>query len=246
MTAFEILRLVADPFLPPLAWWVRRDLRRIIRESGKKRLRLIDIGARRSPYTIALPADVMLLDVPRVDEVQHAYDLGLVNGQPARLRRRRSNVTGIVIEDFLQNTLPDDEFDIAVAVEVIEHIHDDRGFLRQMARIVSHDGVAYLTTPNGDKMPTPSPQHVRHYTRQQLAGLCREYFEEVDVQYRLRLNRLHRWGHEQIGLSHPVKSALAMSANAAYKLVPGQANGQVDNAAHLVVIARRPRPVLPE
>jgi SAM-dependent methyltransferase len=242
MTAFEILRLAADPFLPPLAWWVRRDLRRIIRESGKKRLRLIDIGARRSPYTIALPADVTLLDVPRVDQTQHAYDLGLVNGQSARLRRRRSNVTGIVIEDFLENTLGDGEFDLAVAVEVIEHIHDDRGFLRQMARILRPDGVAYLTTPNGDKMPIPSPQHVRHYTRQQLADLCGQYFEEVDVQYRLRLNRLHKLGHERIGLSHPVKSAVAMSANAAYKLVPGQAMGHADDAAHLVVVARRPRP----
>jgi 2-polyprenyl-3-methyl-5-hydroxy-6-metoxy-1,4-benzoquinol methylase len=44
-------------------------------------------------------------------------------------------------------------FDLVVAVEVIEHVESPINFLRNIARLLSPDGVAVITTPNVDSLP---------------------------------------------------------------------------------------------
>lgn len=62
---------------------------------------------------------------------------------------------------------PDRSFDWVVAVDVVEHVEDDLGFLRHLWR-VSRRGV-YLTTPNAEHHPDLHwPYHVREYTCEQL------------------------------------------------------------------------------
>lgn len=44
-------------------------------------------------------------------------------------------------------------FDFVSAVEVIEHVENPIGFLRNIGRLLSRDGVAVVTTPNVDSAP---------------------------------------------------------------------------------------------
>ncbi len=53
-----------------------------------------------------------------------------------------------VIENALNLSFKDNTFDIVVAVDVIEHISDDRRFIEEAIRVVKKGGVVYFTTPN--------------------------------------------------------------------------------------------------
>src|SRR5260370_40748729 len=47
-------------------------------------------------------------------------------------------------------------FGIVTAIEVIEHVESPIGFLRNIGRLISPGGIAVLTTPNVDSLPTRS------------------------------------------------------------------------------------------
>lgn len=44
-------------------------------------------------------------------------------------------------------------FEMVTAIEVIEHVESPIGFLRNIARLLAHGGVAVITTPNVDSVP---------------------------------------------------------------------------------------------
>lgn len=48
----------------------------------------------------------------------------------------------------------DAAFDVVVGINFLEHLEDDRGFVREMARVLRPGGVLLLTCPQG---PTPRP-----------------------------------------------------------------------------------------
>lgn len=54
--------------------------------------------------------------------------------------------------DFATN-LGANGFDVVTAIEVIEHVESPIGFLRNVQRLLSPNGVAVLTTPNVDCLP---------------------------------------------------------------------------------------------
>lgn len=241
MKLFEIARLVLAPALPPLAYRVRRDLKALIGRRNQG-LRLLDVGARNSPYTIGLPVRVTLLDVPRKSAMQTAYNLGVEERDWAeRIRRRRSNVEALFVQDFTRNSLPSASFDVVASVEVIEHVEQDEDFVREVARVLRPEGFAYLTTPNGDAIPIPSPQHVRHYTREQLDALCRRFFQDVSITYAIRLDRWHRLGHRGYSLKRPIRTLLTIGANVLQKMTDANDEVRMERTAHLIAVCRRPR-----
>ena len=149
MTRYEICRLMAEPFLPLLHGKVRRKLKKMIRSSPQRPFRVLDVGGRKSPYTIGLPVVVTIIDIPRQNEVQEALHLGLNQSILEKLRQQRSNLESVVLEDMTKCTLPTGSFDGVVCIEVIEHVPADEAFVSQIARVLKPGGWLCLTTPNG-------------------------------------------------------------------------------------------------
>ena len=69
MTPFEFGMRGRWPFEHPLHQHVQRILRRAARTYSHTP-RLLDVGGRRSNYTIGVPAEVWLSDIPREKEIQ--------------------------------------------------------------------------------------------------------------------------------------------------------------------------------
>jgi SAM-dependent methyltransferase len=102
---------------------------------------------------------------------QRAVDLGAGSGALAvRLRALGWNVLAADINakgykadvPFLQldlnqldfaAPLGEGKFGLVTAVEVIEHVESPIGFLRNVGRLLSPEGIAVLTTPNVDNAP---------------------------------------------------------------------------------------------
>ncbi|MDE0471598.1 MAG: class I SAM-dependent methyltransferase [Ekhidna sp.] len=88
--------------------------------------------------------------------------------------------------DFMSGTFPpfpfkDNEFDLVIAFQVIEHVKKDEEFLREVHRMLKPRGVALITTPNIKMTLSRNPWHIREYTGRQLKELCEKYFANVEM-----------------------------------------------------------------
>lgn len=248
MTGYELLYLLAEPFLPVLYSRVRGDLRRLVAETRVRnaapgvRPRILDIGGRNSPYTIGLRADVTVLDKPQVSQTEQALHLGLTDDSIARLRRRRSNIKSVTVQDMLSCNLPPASFDGVVCVEVLEHVHDDERFLEQAGRILKPNGWLLMTTPNGDYIknepPDYNPDHVRHYTRNDLRLRLRRYFERVRVVYGVRTGKYRFRGLKSLSARRPLATLESMFCNVVNRLESRGLDAQRCRTAHLFATAR--------
>ncbi|NJN28029.1 MAG: class I SAM-dependent methyltransferase [Cyclobacteriaceae bacterium] len=89
--------------------------------------------------------------------------------------------------DFRQMVIPpfsglkDNSFDVVVSFQVIEHIKDDLGYLREIYRVLKPGGTALITTPNIAMSLSRNPWHIREYTASELAQLAGKVFENVEM-----------------------------------------------------------------
>lgn len=246
MTRFELAARCAMPFLSPLYLDVRRALRDAVRAQARVRGRpveLLDVGGRHSHYTVGLPCRVTITELPRTTAVQAALNLGLTDALARRTRDRRSNVRDIVYDDMTTTHLASGAYDCVVAVEVLEHVDDDAGFLRNVARVLRPGGAFVMTTPNGDACPVPhNADHRRHYPHAALERLLRERFVDVRVRYAVRAGRARTLGLASWSPGRPLRSAVALAANAvnAVQSAAPAVHGDVMGTRHLLATARTP------
>ncbi|MCU1258362.1 MAG: hypothetical protein JWO80_1247 [Bryobacterales bacterium] len=211
MTKFEVMYLCLEPFLPPLHRKARAALCRIAR-SVKIRPEVLDVGGRMSNYTIGVPANVTVTDVPRASATQHNLHLGTNNELIERLARRRSNVTGILYDDMTKSELPSSTFDCVAAIEVLEHVEEDDTFLREVRRVLKPGKPLVMSTPNGEFVKNTNADHKRHYTREQLTRLLEQHFETVRVEYAVRNGQAFGLALRSWSLRHPLKTAITMAS----------------------------------
>lgn len=245
LTRYEFARLAASPIFPAFDARVRRDLRSLLRDAtGPHTAQLLDVGGRTSPFTVGLPASVTVIDLPRENEVQKALALGMTDEILADLRRRRSNIDDVRLEDMTRSTAPDRHFDGVMAVEVIEHVPDDERFVAEVARVLRADGWAYLTTPNGDYIrnepPHHNPDHLRHYSRDAFETLLRQAFRHVHVDYAIRTGK-NRYRGQRFRLSEPRSVVEAAWWNGRSRWESRQVSEQPRRTANLIAVARGPR-----
>ena len=100
MHVYEYARIFLEPFLPALYRKARHDLREIIAASAQKSGRVMDVGGSKSPYTVGLNARVVILDLPRENELQDKLNLGISEALLRETRRRRTNIENILLKGY--------------------------------------------------------------------------------------------------------------------------------------------------
>jgi SAM-dependent methyltransferase len=212
MTLYEIGRLLAEPALPPLYKQVRRRLRKII-EGTTAFPDLLDVGGRKSAYTIGVPAKITVIDLPRKSEIQKKMNLGINENIVDQMRSRRSNVEDVIIGDMIDSGLADESFDLIVSVEVLEHVEADERFVSEVSRVLRRGGKFLMTTPNGDWVENKNPDHKRHYKKHELQALLEKHFDKVQVDYAIAGGRFRKMGLKPWSASKPLALAMGAGAN---------------------------------
>ena len=88
----------------------------------------------------------------------------------------KSKGLSVIEGDILDTKLPEQSFDIVVAMDVLEHIKDDYGALAQLARVLKKDGLLLVTVPAFEWLWSSFDEegefpHVRRYTKKTLLDL---------------------------------------------------------------------------
>ncbi|MEZ5352786.1 MAG: methyltransferase domain-containing protein [Bryobacteraceae bacterium] len=225
----------------PLWRIVRKELRRYAGSNGH-RPRILDVGGRKSHYTVGVPADVWVSDIPRKSAVQHQLHLGTSDSIIGQIKSRRTNVRHLLYDDMTNSSIRSGTFDGVVSVEVLEHVERDGDFVREVSRVLKPGGFFLMTTPNGESIVNNNPDHKRHYTRLQLEELLKQHFSEVRVEYAVRDSKHQAWGLASWSPRKPVGTLKSMLGNQiAYRQSSAAAvKIQAIGTHHLIAHARNP------
>ncbi|WP_242155137.1 class I SAM-dependent methyltransferase [Aestuariivivens sediminis] len=209
-------------------------------KQGKDLVHILDVGGRTTPYTIGIPARVTLLDVPQEPGVKAQLGLGFTETNLKQIQKKRSNISGFIIQDMTKSTLNDNQYDGVVSVEVIEHVEADARFVRNIYKVIKPGGWAYFTTPNGDYIknegPDKNPDHIRHYTKIQLQTLLETYFDTVDVHYAVKTGPYRVQGLKSYSLKRPLQTLKSIYANIVNRFQSKGIENTSQETAHLVAI----------
>ena len=107
-------------------------------------------------------------------EMPHAQLIGAdyVRGPLEELAKRLPDVP-LLQFDLVQCPLPSASVDVVVLINVLEHINDDGGAVRQIARILKPGGSVVIEVPAGPHLYDVYDKVLMHYRRYELAGLIR-------------------------------------------------------------------------
>jgi SAM-dependent methyltransferase len=107
-----------------------------------------------------------------IDKIQEVVD-------SLKTKYPKGNFQQMVIPPFA--SLPDNHFDVVVSFQVIEHIKDDLGYLKEIYRVLKPGGKALITTPNIKLSLSRNPWHIREYTANELSELSKSIFANVEM-----------------------------------------------------------------
>jgi SAM-dependent methyltransferase len=104
----------------------------------------------------------------------------------ARREFSRPNLTFTELPATSGLPFEDQRFDAVVCFQVIEHVADDRHFVREIARVLRPGGVAILATPDRSTrlfawQKPWNRWHLREYSGAGLEGLLKSAFGEVEM-----------------------------------------------------------------
>jgi len=235
-----MLRRSCDPLLPPLNRKVRSRAMSVVKDSARP-LSILDVGGRKSPYTIGVPADITIIDLPRETDVQRDLNLGVSDQIASELKRRRSNIRKVILGDMTDSDLPTASFDAVISVEVLEHVLEDEKFVSEVSRVLVPGGKFIMTTPNGDFVENRNPDHKRHYKRDQLVELLSAHFETVEVEYAIAGGYFRKIGLKSWSLSRPHQTVLSIFGNIVNSVQSKQTNisERAIGTHHLIATAKK-------
>lgn len=133
-------------------------------QPGRKPLRVLDAGC----------GTGALLDHLQTRPGVEVFGLDF-SGQALAYTRQRGHLH-LVQGDLTRLPFPDGTFDVVTALDVVEHIREDEGALREVNRVLRPGGVLLVSVPAFRFLWGPHDtalQHFRRYTAGELAALMR-------------------------------------------------------------------------
>lgn len=242
MKWFEIRHTLLRPFLGALHNQVHKELTVIVKTIPGQRPKLLDVGGRKSHYTIGISADVTITELPRETDLQRRLNLGIDDKILQQTLQRRSNIEQIIFDDMENSSLPDGAYDIAVAIEVLEHVENDEEFIKNVYRALKPGGVFLMSTPNGDYLTiVNNPDHKRHYRRQELISKLARSFEIVDACYAVVGGHYHTWGLKSWSMRRPVSTVASAFGNFINRWQSSRppVREQAHGTHHLLAVAKK-------
>jgi ubiquinone/menaquinone biosynthesis C-methylase UbiE len=108
-----------------------------------------------------------------------------VNEDAVKYARKNFAAKNVVYEvgDGVKIPLPDNEVDVVVTFETIEHIPDYKQFLREVERVLKPDGLAIISTPNDLEFAEGNHFHVHEFKEKELLSVIGKHFKNVKPYY---------------------------------------------------------------
>ena len=85
--------------------------------------------------------------------------------------RGRNGRGHYVVADCTRLPFKDGSFDATVCSEVLEHVEDDQGAIKELARVMNADGSASITVPHRQFYFAADDRYVRHFRRYELEDI---------------------------------------------------------------------------
>jgi SAM-dependent methyltransferase len=215
MTLYEVIYSTLTPLMPALTMIVRSRLRQTLRKYPAG-ISLLDVGGRKSPYTIGMPVSVTILDMPRENEIQLKANLGVNPEILNKLSSTRSNIKKVILEDMTCTTLPDNCFEGVLSIEVIEHVEKCALFVEQIHRVLKPGGFIIITTPNADhpaRAEVMDNKDHHFFKRKELQDLLETYFQSVEVIYAIPVGKYFSMSLKGWSPARPLQTLKSMFAS---------------------------------
>ena len=160
------------------AWYVRREIRRLLAGMHTPPLRVLDAGTGFGQYAYFMIRTYPEARVHAVD-IKDDYLASLQHFVEQTPYRDRLTVA---VDDLRQLQAPG-PYDLILSVDVMEHIDDDRAVFRHFARVLAPGGYVLVNTPSdlggsdvhGEEDSSFIEEHVRNgYNRAELQGKLSE------------------------------------------------------------------------
>ncbi len=95
--------------------------------------------------------------------------------------RQRYTLPSFVVADAHHLPFPSRSFHVVVSLETIEHLADPGAFVREVHRVLVPGGLAIFSTPQKGVYLPNNPYHLHEFTAQELMGLLKSVFREVEL-----------------------------------------------------------------
>lgn len=100
-------------------------------------------------------------------------------------RKYKKGTLHFLVGDAANIPCPDNDFDVVVSFETIEHLDDQEAALVEMVRVLRSDGLLILSTPNKDfrqKDAIPdNPYHKKELSSDELKQLLQNKFQQIKI-----------------------------------------------------------------